>query len=36
LEKRISQLEQKLTQKNEVLSELREEHVKLKKSLGEI
>jgi len=35
LEKRISQLEQKLTQKNEVLSELMEEHVKLKKSLGE-
>jgi hypothetical protein len=29
-------LEQKLTQKNEVLSELMEEHVKLKKSLGEI
>jgi uncharacterized coiled-coil protein SlyX len=36
LEKRISHLEQKLTQKNEVLSELMEEHVKLKKSLGEI
>jgi len=35
-EKRISQLEQKLNQKNEVLSELMEEHVKLKKSLGEI
>jgi transposase-like protein len=35
-EKRISHLEQKLTQKNEVLSELMEEHVKLKKSLGEI
>jgi transposase-like protein len=36
LEKRISQLEQKLSHKNEVLSELMEEHVKLKKSLGEI
>ena len=36
LEKKISQLEGKLSQKNEVLSELMEEHVKLKKSLGEI
>lgn len=35
LEKKISRLEQKLTQKNEVLSELMEEHVVLKKSLGE-
>jgi len=34
LEKRISRLEQKLVQKNEVLSELMEEHVVLKKSLG--
>lgn len=36
LEKKIVQLEQKLSQKNEVLSELMEEHVLLKKSLGEI
>lgn len=36
LEKKIEALEQKLTQKNEVLSELMEEHVALKKSLGEI
>ena len=36
LEKKVAQLEGKLTQKNEVLSELMEEHVKLKKSLGEI
>jgi transposase len=35
LEKKISRLEQKLVQKNEVLSELMEEHVVLKKSLGE-
>ena len=36
LEKKVAQLEGKLTKKNEVLSELMEEHVKLKKSLGEI
>jgi transposase-like protein len=36
LEKRVAQLEGKLSKKNEVLSELMEEHVKLKKSLGEI
>jgi len=35
-EKKVEALEQKLTQKNEVLSELMEEHVALKKSLGEI
>jgi transposase len=35
-EKRILFLEEKLQRKNEVLSELMEEHVKLKKSLGEI
>lgn len=36
LEQQISRLKDKLVQKNEVLSELMEEHVKLKKSLGEI
>jgi transposase len=36
LERKVEALEQKLTQKNEVLSELMEEHVALKKSLGEI
>ena len=36
LEKKVSKLEQKLTQKNEVLSELMEEHLKLKKNFGEI
>jgi transposase len=36
LEKKIAYLEQKLSKKNEVLSELMEEHVRLKKSLGEI
>ncbi len=35
-ERRISALEQKLTNKNEVVSELMEAHLKLKKSLGEI
>ena len=35
-EQKVSALEQKLTQKNEVLSELMEEHMALKKSLGEI
>jgi transposase len=33
---RIKTLEQKLQRKHEVLSELMEEHVKLKKNLGEI
>jgi transposase-like protein len=33
---RIQQLENKLQRKNEVLSELMEEHVKLKKELGEL
>ncbi len=33
--KRISELEEKLTRKNEDLSELMEEHIVLKKSLGE-
>jgi transposase len=36
LERKVAQLEGKLTKKNEVLSELMEEHVKLKKNLGEI
>jgi transposase-like protein len=36
LEKKVEALQQKLTQKNEVLSELMEEHIALKKSLGEI
>ena len=35
-EQRISALEQKLTNENEVVSELMEAHIKLKKSLGEI
>ena len=34
--KRIEILEKKLQTKNEVLSELMEEHVKLKKNLGEL
>lgn len=33
---RIQQLEQKLQRKHEVLSELMEEHIKLKKELGEL
>jgi transposase len=36
LEKQMAKLESKLAQKNEVLAELMEEHVKLKKTLGEI
>jgi transposase-like protein len=36
LEKKIARLESKLVKRNEVLSELMEEHVALKKSLGEI
>ena len=36
LERRISELEAKLNQKNEVLSELMEAHVNLKKTLGVI
>jgi hypothetical protein len=35
-EARILQLEDKLRRKHEVLSELMEEHVKLKKELGEL
>jgi len=35
-EKMIASLEAKLSRKNEVLSEVMEEHVRLKKSLGEI
>ena len=36
LERKISILKDKLNKKNEVLSELMEEHVKLKKTLGEV
>lgn len=36
LEERIGRLEDKLRRKNEVLSELMEEHVALKKSFGEL
>lgn len=36
LERKVSDLEAKLTKKNEVLSELMEDHIALKKSLGEI
>ena len=36
LEKKLTALEDKLTRKNEVLSELMEEHLKLKKELGEL
>ena len=35
-EKKIAQLEEKLQKKNEVVSELLEEHVQLKKELGEL
>ena len=35
-QKRIQQLEAKLQTKNEVLSELMEEHIQLKKDLGEL
>lgn len=35
-ERKIAALEEKLTRKNEVLSELMEEHVALKKSLGDL
>ena len=35
-ERKIASLEEKLTKKNEVLSELMEEHVDLKKSLGDL
>ena len=35
-ERKVKQLEDKLTQKNEVISELMEEHLLLKKNLGEI
>jgi len=36
LEKKVAALENKLMNKNEVLSELMEEHVTLKKKLGEL
>ena len=36
LQRRIAALEEKLKAKNEVLAELMEEHVALKKSLGEL
>jgi transposase-like protein len=36
LEKQIEQLETRLQRKHEVLSELMEEHIRLKKDLGEI
>ena len=36
LEKKIVQLENKLRNRNEVLSDLMEEHVNLKKTLGEV
>ena len=35
-QRRIARLESKLIQKNEVVAELLEEHVKLKKELGEL
>ena len=35
-DRRIAALDQKLRRKNEVLSELLEEHIKLKKELGEL
>ncbi len=35
LQRKIATLEEKLTRKNEVLSELMEEYVKLKKALGD-
>ena len=35
-DRRIAALEQKLQRKNEVLSELMEAHIKLKKELGEL
>lgn len=35
-QQRIQQLEEKLCKKHEVLSELMEEHIKLKKELGEL
>ena len=35
-EDKILAIEQKLQTKNEVLSELKEEHVKLKKNFGEV
>ena len=35
-DRRIAALEQKLQQKNEVLAELLQEHVQLKKELGEL
>jgi transposase len=34
--KKLTALEEKLARKNEVLSELMEEHIKLKKALGDV
>jgi transposase len=36
MQKRVKELESRLQRKHEVLSELMEEHLVLKKSLGEI
>lgn len=36
LEQKLAHLEQKLARKHEVLSELMEEHIQLKKELGEL
>lgn len=36
LQNKINELEEKLTRKNEVVSELMEVHLRLKKSLGEV
>jgi transposase-like protein len=36
LEKQVEALESRLTRKHEVLSELMEEHIRLKKDLGEL
>ncbi len=36
LSRKVTELEQKLARKNEVLAELMEEHVALKKSVGEL
>lgn len=35
-DRRITQLQEKLTHKNEVIAELMQEHVELKKELGEL
>lgn len=36
LKKQVERLEEKIAKKNEVLGELMEEHIELKKSLGEV